>query len=55
MGNRNGVEEMIENDEGLIVSARLRRRSWGMPYGRIEVTDVYGRRAWTNPLWQDAG
>jgi hypothetical protein len=22
-----------------------------VPYGRIEVADADGRRAWTNPLW----
>jgi predicted metal-dependent phosphoesterase TrpH len=37
------------NDDGLVVAARLERpRS---PYGRLEVEDAQGRKAWTNPLW----
>jgi len=38
------------NADGLITRARLTRPA-GTPYGRIEVEDVHGRRAWTNPLW----
>ena len=39
-----------ETAAGEIVSARLDR--WGsLSYGRIEVVDAAGRRAWTNPLW----
>jgi hypothetical protein len=38
------------NDEGAIVAARLQRPP-GAPYGRVEVADEAGRRAWTNPLW----
>jgi hypothetical protein len=35
---------------GEIVSATLER--WPtLPYGRIEITDAAGPRAWTNPLW----
>jgi hypothetical protein len=51
MGYRNEVDAVEENADGLVVSVRLRRRSWGMPYGRVEVADPLGRRAWTNPLW----
>lgn len=36
--------------DGLITRARLTRPA-RTPYGRIEVEDVHGRRAWTNPLW----
>lgn len=53
MGYRNEVEAVEENADGLIVSVRLRRRPSGMPYGRVEVADAVGRRAWTNPLWHD--
>jgi hypothetical protein len=38
------------NDEGEIVAARLDRPRRS-PYGRVEVLDRLGRRAWTNPLW----
>ncbi|MEO8290636.1 MAG: CehA/McbA family metallohydrolase [Gaiellaceae bacterium] len=38
------------DDDGLITRARLLRPT-RTPYGRIEVEDVQGRRAWTNPLW----
>jgi hypothetical protein len=38
------------NDDGLIVRARLERPVRGR-YGRVEVADAAGRRAWTNPLW----
>jgi hypothetical protein len=54
-GYRNGVEGLVPDENGLIVSVRLRRRSWGMPYARLEVTDRFGRRAWTNALWHDGG
>jgi hypothetical protein len=43
--------EVLERDgDGLITRARLTRPS-RTPYGRLEVEDVHGRRAWTNPLW----
>jgi hypothetical protein len=35
---------------GLITACRL-ERPWKTPYGRIEVADTSGRRAWTNSLW----
>ena len=38
------------DDDGAIVAARLERPS-ETPYGRLEITDAAGRRAWTNPLW----
>jgi hypothetical protein len=42
--------EILErSDEGLIVAARLARPA--SPYGRVEVEDPRGRKAWTNPLW----
>jgi hypothetical protein len=38
------------DDDGLIRGVRLERPARA-PYGRIEVADAHGRRAWTNPLW----
>jgi hypothetical protein len=29
-------------------------RPYNVPYGRVEVADADGRRAWTNPLWTAA-
>ena len=43
--------EILEHDaSGLITAVRF-ERPWQVPYGRIEVADAAGRRAWTNPLW----
>ncbi len=55
MGFRQGAEAIEKDADGLIVAVRLQRRSWGQSYGRVEVTDTLGRRAWTNPLWIDEG
>jgi hypothetical protein len=44
------AEILERTDDGLIVAARLVRPR-RTPYGRIEVADTEGRRAWTNPLW----
>jgi hypothetical protein len=42
--------EILESsDDGLIVAARLARPAG--PYGRLEVEDAQGRKAWSNPLW----
>jgi hypothetical protein len=41
---------LATTDDGEIVEARLERPA-RVPYGRLEVTDRGGRRAWTNPLW----
>ncbi len=38
------------DDRGLITAVRL-ERPYDVPYGRVEVADADGRRAWTNPLW----
>ena len=38
------------NDRGEIVAVRLERPALAR-YGRVEVEDSAGRRAWTNPLW----
>jgi hypothetical protein len=50
LGYPNHAEIIERNDDGLITAARL-RRPYDPLYGRIEVCDPYGRKAWTNPLW----
>jgi hypothetical protein len=41
---------LASDDRGLITAVRL-ERPYETPYGRVEVADADGRRAWTNPLW----
>ena len=42
---------ILERDsDGLITLAR-RERPPLAPFGRVEVSDTAGNRAWTNPLW----
>jgi hypothetical protein len=50
-GYRYRGEIVAESPDGEITAARLERRS-RVPFGRIELVDAYGRKAWTNPLWQ---
>ena len=45
------AEIVAESDDGEITSARLERPPRA-PYGRVELVDASGRKAWTNPLWQ---
>jgi hypothetical protein len=46
-----GHAEIVERDDrGLITAARL-LRPYRAPYGRVEVADDNGMKAWTNPLW----
>jgi hypothetical protein len=52
LGYPNNVEVLERNDDGLITSVRL-ERPWRQPYGRVEVLDAAGNRAWTNPLWTE--
>ena len=49
-GYRYDGEILSEAEEEEITHARL---EWpaGTPYGRIELVDSHGRKAWTNPLW----
>jgi hypothetical protein len=43
--------EILDTDPaGGITAARLERR-WDASYGRVELADAHGRKAWTNPLW----
>ncbi|MBV8258465.1 MAG: CehA/McbA family metallohydrolase [Actinobacteria bacterium] len=53
LGYSVGSEVLERDSAGLITSVRL-ERPWGTPYGRVEVRDPAGGRAWTNPLWHPA-
>jgi len=45
---------ILEHDSaGLITACRLEKPPLA-PFGRIEVCDPEGRKAWTNPLWTNA-
>jgi hypothetical protein len=50
LGYRYGAEIVSYERDGAITEARLQRPR-GSPYGRVEVVDLQGRKAWTNPLW----
>jgi hypothetical protein len=50
LGYPNHSEVLERNDEGLITAARL-FRPYEAPYGRVEVLDRSGNKAWSNPLW----
>ena len=41
---------VARDDRGLITAVRL-ERPYETSYGRIEIADADGRRAWTNPVW----
>lgn len=43
-------EILAHSADGEITSARLERRR-GASYGRVELIDAMGRKAWTNTLW----
>ena len=45
------ASQILERDaNGLITACRLEKPVLA-PYGRLEVADPAGGRAWTNPLW----
>jgi hypothetical protein len=48
-----GARVLETASDGGLVRVRLARRD--VPYGRVQVEDDAGRRAWTNPLWFAAG
>ena len=50
LGLPNNSEVLERNDDGLITATRLLRAFDG-PYGRLEVVDANGNKAWSNPLW----
>ncbi len=43
--------EVLERDPGGALTAVRLERPRGAAYGRLELTDASGRKAWTNPLW----
>jgi hypothetical protein len=49
-GYQFGGEILSKADEEEITHARLERPA-DSPYGRLELVDAGGRKAWTNPLW----
>jgi hypothetical protein len=49
-GYRYTGEILSEAGEEEITHARLERPGGGL-YGRLELVDSYGRKAWTNPVW----
>lgn len=49
-GYRYGGEILSESDGGEITRVRLERPP-DTAYGRLELVDAAGRKAWTNPLW----
>jgi hypothetical protein len=50
LGYRYGGEILAATTDGLITAARLNLPATA-PYARVEVTDVRGGKAWTNPVW----
>jgi hypothetical protein len=50
LGYPNACEILERDSAGLITAVRLERPPLA-PYGRVEVSDAGGQRAWTNPLW----
>ena len=50
LGYPNNAQILERTDDGLITAVRL-ERPFRQPYGRVEVADALGNRAWTNPLW----
>jgi hypothetical protein len=52
LGYPNNSTILERDSAGLITSVRL-ELPHGTPYGRLEVADAAGNRAWTNPLWTE--
>ena len=50
LGYPHAARVLERDDDGAIVAAHL-ERPFKPPYGRVEVADAAGRKAWTNPLW----
>jgi hypothetical protein len=50
LGYAHGSTILDRDGSGLITSVRL-EIPHGTPYGRLELADAAGNRAWTNPLW----
>jgi hypothetical protein len=52
LGYPNNSTILERDSAGLITSVRL-ELPHGTPYGRLEIADSAGNRAWTNPLWTE--
>jgi len=50
LGYPHGAQILDRDPDGGITAVRLKRPP-GTPYGRLELSDASGRKAWTNPLW----
>ena len=50
LGLQTNAEALERDDAGLITAARL-VRPYDARYGRVEVLDPQGNKAWSNPLW----
>ncbi len=50
LGYPHGAEILERDSSGAITAARLERPRTAA-YGRLELADASGRKAWTNPLW----
>ncbi len=50
LGYPNNAQVLERDVDGLVTAVRL-QRPYEAPYGRVEVLDRHGRKAWTNPLW----
>lgn len=53
LGYPNGSTILERDSAGLVTACRLEKPPLA-PYGRVEVSDTAGHRAWTNPLWTAA-
>jgi hypothetical protein len=42
--------EILDRENGGVTAVRL-ERPWDAAYGRVELADAQGRKAWTNTLW----
>jgi len=51
LGYPHNCRILEQEDDGAITAVELRKPRGTTPYGRVEVADADGRRAWTNPLW----
>jgi hypothetical protein len=50
LGYLHEADILARDTDGRITAVRF-ERPYNVPYGRVEVADASGRRAWTNPLW----
>ena len=50
LGYPKGAEVLERDATGAITAVRLERPRYS-PYGRIELADAAGNKAWTNPFW----